>query len=220
MNVAIVETGIANTASVLAGLRRAGADPELTEDASTVRDADALVLPGVGAFAPGMQRLRAEELVEPLRARLREGRPTLAVCLGLQLLCRSSDESAIQPAAPGGAAGAEEVEGLGIIDAHVTRFPDSVRVPQLGWNRVEPSAECTLLKPGYAYFANSYRLEHAPSDWHCARTEHGGSFVAAAERGAQLACQFHPELSGRWGIELLRRWLERAATSLGGQTSC
>ncbi|MCP4246745.1 MAG: imidazole glycerol phosphate synthase subunit HisH, partial [bacterium] len=90
----------------------------------------------------------------------------------------------------------------------VTRFGAGVRVPQLGWNRVEPTPGCVLSQPGYAYFANSYRLVECPTGWRAAYADHGGRFVAALERGPLLACQFHPELSGSWGIALLGRWLE------------
>lgn len=96
---------------------------------------------------------------------------------------------------------------MGVIEAKVTRFGDGVRVPQLGWNIVEPDAGSRFLRPGWAYFANSYRLETSPSGWMAASTDHGGRFVSAMERGEVLACQFHPELSGGWGLGLLERWL-------------
>ncbi len=202
--VVVVRTGTANLASVLAGLTRAGAEPVLTDDLADVQVAARLVLPGVGAFGAAMERLRAHDLVGALAQRVRTGRPTLAICLGLQLLAESSAES------PG-------VAGLGILPARVTRFPDTVRVPQLGWNRVEAEPDCALLTSGYAYFANSYRLAERPAGWRAALAEHGGRFVAALERGPILACQFHPELSGSWGLELLRRWL---ACSTEEQVAC
>ena len=90
-------------------------------------------------------------------------------------------------------------------------FPDGGRAPQFGWNKVTAQAGCRLLQDGYAYFANSYRVRAVPDGWHAATADHGGPFVAAMERGAVLACQFHPELSGRYGIELLRRWIGGAA---------
>ena len=90
------------------------------------------------------------------------------------------------------------------------RFDDSVRVPQFGWNTVEADSSCEVLADGCAYFANSYRLAEVPDGWSGAVCEYGGEFVAAIERGAVVACQFHPELSGRWGLELLSRWLARA----------
>lgn len=192
--VLVVETGSANLASVLAGLSRAGADPRPVGGPSQVASAPFIVLPGVGAFGPAVERLRAGGFDEALRRRIDNGRPTLAVCLGLQLLCRESEES------PG-------VRGLSVIDLPVCRFRGDVRVPQMGWNRVAADPACRLLDAGYAYFANSYRLDTVPAGWSAAATDHGGRFVAALEKGPVLACQFHPELSGSWGIRLLRRWL-------------
>jgi glutamine amidotransferase len=196
--VQVVATGTANMASVLAGLERAGAGAGLTADPREILRAERLVLPGVGSMGAAMSRLSSDGLVESLSARLREGRPTLAICVGLQILCESSAES------PG-------VRGLGVLKARAGRFPKSVRVPQIGWNRVEAGNGCRLVESGYAYFANSYRLEDPPGGWGAAFSDHGGRFVAGLERGAVLACQFHPELSGRWGLALIGRWLEQTA---------
>lgn len=202
-DVVILPTGVANTASVLAAFRRLGASPRLSESLADARAAGHVVLPGVGSFGAAMQRLHALGLVEPLRERIAANRPTLAVCVGLQVLAEASDES------PG-------VAGLGVLPATVRRFPSSVRVPQFGWNRVTAPAGSGLLASGSAYFANSYRLADVPAprpgsgqaSWRGALSDHGGPFVAALERGRVLACQFHPELSGAWGLELLGRWLE------------
>lgn len=190
----MVPTGTANLASVLVGLERAGATPRLVRSAQEIGRAPRVVLPGVGAFAAAMRRLQADGAAAVLAERILAGHPTLAVCVGLQLLCEASEEG------PG-------VSGLGVLPVRVSRFPATVRVPQLGWNRVEPEAACRLLTPGHAYFANSYRLAVVPPGWRAAFADHGGRFVAALERGAILACQFHPELSGLWGQELLKRWL-------------
>jgi len=198
-DVLIVQTGTANTASVMAGLTRVDAAPVLGADPEAIRTADRVVLPGVGALAAAMDRLRADDLVDALRERVATGRPTLAICLGLQLLCESSEES------PG-------VDGLGSIPVRVTRYPDTVLVPQMGWNQVDPDPSCRYLKEGFAYFANSYRLEDVPPGWSAAWSDHGGRFVAAAERGDVLACQFHPELSGALGHLLLTRWIEGGAS--------
>ena len=100
------------------------------------------------------------------------------------------------------------VAGLGVLPCTATRFPDHVRVPQLGWNRVSAVPGCRLLSDGAGYFANSYRLQELPDDWLGAVSDHGGRFVAAVERGAVQAGQFHPELSGRWGHAIIDRWLE------------
>jgi imidazole glycerol phosphate synthase glutamine amidotransferase subunit len=171
----------------------------LSEDAADLRSADCVVLPGVGAFGPAMRRLRESGLVEPLVERIRAGRPSLAICLGLQLLCESSTES------PGEG-------GLGIVPREVTRFESTLRVPQIGWNAVRAPTESRYLTSGYAYFANSYRLPAAPGDWLTSSADFGGPFVAAIERGRVLACQFHPELSGEWGLSVLRRWLHNDGT--------
>ncbi len=192
--VVVVRTGTANLASVLAGLERAGAVARVSEDPGDVDRAGMLVLPGVGTLAAAMAQLDEKGLTGPLRERLLAGRPTLAVCLGLQMLCETSEES-------------EGVAGLGVVKARATRFEGNVAVPQLGWNRVAADAGCRLLDDGYAYFANSYKLDGAPDGWSAATSDHGGPFVAAMERGNVLACQFHPELSGRWGRDLLCRWL-------------
>jgi imidazole glycerol phosphate synthase glutamine amidotransferase subunit len=156
-----------------------------------------VVLPGVGAFAAGIGSLRARELDRALADRVRGGAPTLAVCLGLQLLALESDE------APG-------ERGLGLLEVPVRRFPPAVSCPQLGWNAIRADEDCALLESGWVAFANSFRLTERPAGWACATADHGGEFVAAVERGAVLGCQFHPELSGALGARVLARWCERA----------
>ncbi|HET7632523.1 MAG TPA: imidazole glycerol phosphate synthase subunit HisH [Gemmatimonadaceae bacterium] len=192
---AVIDTGSANLASVLGAVRRLGVAVASTRDPDVVRRADRVVLPGVGAFGNVMQRLAGGGLVDATRERVESGRPLLAVCLGLQVLATDSEES------PG-------VAGLGVLRARVCRFPDTVPVPQLGWNLVEPVPGSALVQPGYAYFANAYHLGGAADGWVAAWATHGVRFVAALERGPQLACQFHPELSGAWGAALLRRWMD------------
>lgn len=209
--VLVIRTGVANLASVVAAFHRLGAETELTSAPERVRDADFVMLPGVGAYAAGMAALggREGELARALISRFSSDRPTMAICLGLQLLAASSDES------PG-------VPGLSIFEtSHVGRFStvdsagQSMKVPQLGWNEVLPDAGARFVTPGFAYFANSYRLSEAPVGWVAMRADYGGSFIAALERGPHLACQFHPELSGPWGQALMGRWLAGA-----GGVSC
>ncbi|MCG3124675.1 MAG: Imidazole glycerol phosphate synthase subunit HisH [Phycisphaerales bacterium] len=198
----IVRTGTANLASVVAALSRQGADPVLTSDAATIDAADVLVLPGVGSFAAAMDALRRADVAEVLTARINAGRPTLAICLGLQVLFEASEES------PG-------VKGLGVVPGEITRFTGAVRVPQLGWNAVACEPSCRVLSDGDAYYANSYRAGHAPAGFAAAWSDHGGPFIAAIERGPVVACQFHPELSGSWGAALIRRWLAAAGPERG-----
>lgn len=190
--VTIIDTGIANTASVSAAFERLGCAPTLTHDPQRIERASLVVLPGVGSFAEGMRSLRASGLDRVLIERVDQGRPLLGICLGLQLLCVASEES------PG-------IEGLGLVDAMVTRFPASARTPQHGWNRVGD---------GHAYFSNSYRLVSIPAGWDGELSDHAGPFVASLRRGNVLACQFHPELSGAWGAALLRSWLESAKEAM------
>jgi imidazole glycerol phosphate synthase glutamine amidotransferase subunit len=196
VSVTIVRTGLGNTASLMAAFARLGVETVLTDDPAVVRSASRVVLPGVGAFGPAMATLRAKGLALAVEERVATGRPLLGICLGLQLLTRQSAE------APG-------VAGLGILDAEVVPFRGGVRTPHLGWNRVTPEATATMLGPGDACFANSYHLDRVPSGMSGAYSEHGGPFVAAVERGSLLGCQFHPELSGRYGADLLRAWVSR-----------
>lgn len=208
--VAVVRTGTANLASVETALRRLGRDVEFVAEADAVARADRLVLPGVGAFAAARKSVARLGLEDALRERMEQGRPTLGICLGMQLMARGSEE------APG-------VPGLGVLDGLAERFGDDVPVPQMGWNRVVPIDGCRIVPEGFAYFANSYRL--APSanpggpeagenpggpeagGWRPAWADYGGRFLAAFERGAVVGCQFHPELSGAYGRLLLSRWL-------------
>jgi len=178
--VEIVATGVGNTASVRAGFARLGWETALVTSPARIREARLLVLPGVGAFASAMARLREFEWVEPLRERVAERRPTLAVCLGMQLLGSGSGE-------------AEDCPGLESVTNQAEEFEPEVRVPHMGWTSVTVSAGCELLENG--------------------ASNHGGEFLAAAEHGPVLACQFHPELSGAYGEALLRRWLAKGDES-------
>ncbi len=192
--VLIVPTGTANLASVVAALRRLGATVRLAERGREILTAGHVMVPGVGAFGAAMARLMGQGFAEALRRRIAMDLPTIAVCVGHQLLFAASEES------PG-------VAGLGILPGTVRRFPEGVRTPQFGWNEVVPEPGCRLVEPGWAYFANSYRAVEAEG-WAVARADHGGPFLAAIERGRVLGCQFHPELSGPWGARLLGRFLE------------
>jgi imidazole glycerol-phosphate synthase subunit HisH len=190
----IIPTGTANLASVAAAFERQGAKPRLAEDAAQIERASHVMLPGVGSFGAAMARLEEQGFAAALQERIGRDAPTICICVGLQLLFESSEES------PG-------IAGLGIVAGGIGRFPPAVRVPQFGWNAIAAERDCRLLEDGYAYFANSYRALAVPAaavGW----AEHGGRFVAGFERGNLLACQFHPELSGAYGAALLGRFLE------------
>ena len=192
----LIQTGIANVASISAAFERIGCKVVLTSDSEVIAKSERVILPGVGAFGAGMKTLEEFNLKAPLKQRIAENKPTLAVCLGMQLLTESSDET------PG-------VSGLGIIHGHVERFAHTLRVPHFGWNQVVASSASRFISTGFAYFANSYRLSTVSLPWLSATCTYGSTFVAAVEHGNILGCQFHPELSGDWGTELLVRWLEQ-----------
>ena len=200
MKVLIVNTGTANIASVAAAFTRLSVEPIVTTDPRCVREAPLVVLPGVGSFGTAMQRLNESGLCDPLLDRVRLQQPLLAICLGMQLLCESSEES------PG-------VSGLGAVSGRLRRFEPPARVPQMGWNQIAPAPGATLLRPATMYFANSYRLDTIADGWTGSTSQYGQTFASAIERGPILACQFHPELSGVDGLDLLRRWLSLAQES-------
>jgi len=190
----IVDSRVANLASIAGAFRRLNATIAVTADPDVVRTAARLVVPGVGAFGAGMTALRARGLDTIIRDLAARGTPLLGVCLGMQMLCEASEETL-------------GVAGLGIIAGTCRRLPSNVRIPHLGWNSVtaEPGARCVT--SGVAAFANSYALCESPDGWTPAWTTHGVPFIAALERGPTVACQFHPELSGAYGAALLERWL-------------
>lgn len=194
----IVRTGTANLASIDAGLKRLGVTTKITNSRDEVEEAKILVLPGVGTLAAAMDALEKADLVTPLRDRIQSNRPTLAVCLGMQLLAAESEEN------PG-------IQGLGCFPGRVRRFPEDKRIPQLGWNNISAPVNCRYLTDGYFYFANSYCLTEVPDGWIGATADYGFRFVAAIERGSILACQFHPELSGENGLSVLKSWLDQNA---------
>ncbi len=191
--VSIINTGVANIASIQSAFMKLGYDTKFVDSTQDVLESKAVVLPGVGAFEAGMSALNLLGIGRPLKERITDGKPTLAVCLGMQLLCESSEES------PG-------VEGLGVVPGSIRRFSPGIRTPHFGWNMVSGSS---YFGTGYAYFANSFRLGDDPGDgWEVATCGHGEPFVAALRKGAVVACQFHPEISGDFGFSILENWLE------------
>lgn len=198
----IAATGAANLASVRAMCARAGVEAVVTDDADLLYRAERALLPGVGAFGAAMARLKPAGLDKALSARIDEGLPTMGICLGMQMLCLSSGES-------------EGVPGIGAIPCVVEKFEGGLPLPQLGWNRIKPAPVDGFLKPGWAYFANSYRIAAAPAGYLSATGFYGEEFAATIEGRFDettgvpriLLCQFHPELSGAWGLDLFSRWM-------------
>ncbi|EIM02056.1 imidazole glycerol phosphate synthase, glutamine amidotransferase subunit [Rhodanobacter thiooxydans] len=195
MSVVLVDAGGTNIGSVRYALQRLGVDAALTADAATIRAADKVILPGVGAAGPGMARLHELGLVELLRS-LQQ--PVLGVCLGMQLLCAHSEE--------GG------TECLGLIPAPVRRFTEApgLRVPHMGWNRLSVRRPHPLLAglgdDDQAYFVHSYAVP--VGDWTLATADYGGAFSAVIAHGNFHGMQFHPERSAAVGARLLKNFLE------------
>jgi glutamine amidotransferase len=195
VNVVLVDAGGTNIGSVRYALQRLGVDAELTADAESIRAADKVILPGVGAAGPGMARLRELNLVDLLRSLTQ---PVLGVCLGMQLLCAHSEEG--------------ETECLGLIPASVRRFAEApgLRVPHMGWNRLvsrQPHPLLTGLGAGdQAYFVHSYAVPLG--DYSLATTDYGGEFSSVIARDNFYGMQFHPERSATVGARLLQNFLE------------
>ena len=195
--IALIDYGAGNLHSVANALKAAGAqDLSITADPDAVRQADRIVLPGVGAFAACMNGLSAiPGMVEAMRTRALDGGvPFLGVCVGMQLLATTSEEFGTHA-------------GLGWIGGTVRRLKPApgITVPHMGWNDVVPVGEHPLLVPGEAYFLHSYAFD---GDHVLATTDHGGPVTAAIGRDNLLGVQFHPEKSQRYGIALLERFLE------------
>lgn len=202
--VAIIDYDAGNVKSVEKALQFLGKETILTRDPEKILAADRVILPGVGAFGDAMQKLRDYGLVEVIRAVTEKGTPFLGICLGLQLLFESSEES------PG-------VPGLGILKGKILRIPDGVgadgkplKIPHIGWNSLDFPGKGRLfegISPQlYVYFVHSYYLK-AEEDIVTARTEYGVSIDAAVEKGNVFACQFHPEKSSETGLSILRNFI-------------
>lgn len=193
MSVAVVDSGGANIASVLHALRRLGVDPVFTADAVTIRAADRVILPGVGAAGRAMELLAGHGLVDVIRE-LRQ--PVLGICLGMQLLFDSSEE--------------DDARLLGLIPARLRRLQESagLRVPHMGWNEVRnlrPDPLTASLDGRWFYFVHSYA---APlGEWTLSTCIHGQPFSAVVRRANFRGAQFHPERSADGGAELLRSFV-------------
>ena len=203
--VAVLDYGIGNLRSAQKALERVGADARLTADSGLIADADAVVLPGVGAFGACMDALRACGLDDVAVEAANDDRPFLGVCVGMQMLYEGSDES------PGAV-------GLGVLPGRLRLLPDTVKRPQMQWNLVDirrPSRLfATVQDPVWVYFVHSYAAD-ADGDSVIATCDYGGPVAAAVERDGLWATQFHPEKSGTIGLELLRGFVDAARLKVG-----
>ena len=195
---AIIDYRAGNLTSVRNALAALGAEASVTNDPAAIRAADHVIFPGVGAAKSAMDNLASFGLVDTLREVTASGKPFLGICLGMQILFEHSEED-------GG------VDLLGVLPGQVRRFPDvpGFKVPEIGWNQVQSSefkVQSSESSGREFYFVHSYYAELGP--YTVGRTEYAGvEFTSMVRKGALLACQFHPEKSGRIGLELLKEFL-------------
>ena len=198
--IAIIDYDAGNVKSVEKALQFLGQAAVLTRDKDILLSADKVILPGVGAFGNAMEKLKQYGLVEIIHQIVNKGTPFLGICLGLQLMFESSEES------PG-------VEGLGILKGRIVRIPekDGLKVPQIGWNDLQFPKESRLFAGfqggEYVYFVHSYYLQAADESDVAATTEYGVHIHAAVERDNVFACQFHPEKSADVGLKILENFV-------------
>jgi len=206
--VTVIDYGMGNVGSVLRALSACGVTPTLTGVPEEVASATRLILPGVGAFADGMEELRRRGLIEPIRSFARTGRPFLGICLGMQMMLGTGEEFGV-------------VAGLGLIAGNVQAITGPRKIPHVGWNRIVPAGvdtdwRDTILDgtgPDAAvYFVHSYAAVPDNPGHLLAHCDYDGCRIAAAIRSGNLyGCQFHPEKSGPVGLHILHNFLNAGA---------
>ena len=198
MSISIIDYGMGNVSSVANMLRKLGDEPTLISDPDGVTRADKLILPGIGAFDNAMTRLSVLGLIEPLRLHVERGKPLLGICLGMQLLCRGSDEG--------------KQVGLGWLDSRAVHFSaldptGRLPIPNMGWNSIEVVRRTPMLdgleSGARFYFAHSYFVPNDASGVIVATAEYGGTYAACVQVGSVFGAQFHPEKSHKFGLKLL-----------------
>ncbi len=193
---AVIDYGGGNLGSLIAALQRRNAAFTVTDDAGTLSEANAIVLPGDGAFGATMQALRERGMDWAITAHIAEKRPFLGICVGMQILFEDSDEFGF-------------TRGLGVLPGHVSRFTAAPRVPHMGWNPLDVTSSHPFVQnlgdEPYAYFLHSYRVPVC--DDAAATSTHGERFTAVVARANVMGTQFHPEKSQRTGARLLDNFL-------------
>jgi glutamine amidotransferase len=208
--IAVVDYGAGNLVSIEQALTTVGARVSIAQDAAALSAADGLIVPGVGAAGPAMDRLRAADLVAPIRDWIAAGRPYLGICLGLQLLFEGSDE--------------DGATTLGILPGRTVLLEDAPTLPHIGWNQVDRRRDHPIFAgiPDAAdfYFVHSYAGSLAPeaTDAILAETTHGGTFTSAVARDNVVGVQFHPERSGIDGLRLLGNFAALVTADARGVT--
>ena len=205
--IAIIDYDAGNLRSVEKALNYLGEEAVITRDYDTIIGADGVILPGVGAFGDAMGNLYKYGLVDVIREVAASGTPFLGICLGLQLLFESSEES------PG-------VEGLGICKGQILRIPDceGLKIPHMGWNSLQYDHPGRLFRgipeESYVYFVHSYYLKAADPEIVTASTHYSTRIHASVEQGNVFACQFHPEKSSETGLAILKNFVQMTKEGL------
>lgn len=196
--ICIIDYGAGNIESVRKAFEHIGAEVVVSADPKVLMNCEGAVLPGVGSFGDAMDNLRASGFETPIREYIASGKPFLGICLGLQLLFESSEES------PGAV-------GLGVLKGKILRIPaaEGLKIPHMGWNSLNVKADEGIYRgvgeAPYVYFVHSYYLK-AEEDIVTATADYGVTIHASVAKGNLWACQFHPEKSGKVGIALLENF--------------
>lgn len=194
--IAIIDYGMGNLRSVQKAFEFVGHNAVVTDDISVIRRAEKVVLPGVGAFGDAIKTLREKQIDKEIYNIVKEDKPFLGICLGMQLMFDKSYEHG-------------EYQGLGIMPGEIVRLPETVKIPQIGWNNLDIKMRSPLFdnlpESPYVYFVHSFHLEtSAPVV--SATTFYGKEIQVAAQKGNTFALQFHPEKSGDIGLEILKNF--------------
>lgn len=198
--VAVIDYDAGNIRSVEKAVEALGKQAVVTRRPEEILTADHVILPGVGAFGDAMEKLRKYELAGVIRETAARGTPFLGICLGLQLLFDSSEES-------------EGVEGLGILPGRIVRIPEGkdLKIPHIGWNSISYPHQGRLFagipEQSYVYFVHSYYLQASDPAIVTAATDYGTCIHASVEKDNVFACQFHPEKSSDVGMQILRNFI-------------
>lgn len=199
--IAIVDYDAGNIKSVEKAVQYLGEEAVITRDRDVIMASDKVILPGVGSFGDAMGKIREYGLENVIYDVVDAGKPFLGICLGLQLLFKTSEES-------------PEATGLGIIDGEILRIPDApgLKIPQIGWNNLEINPKARLFKGlpenPYVYFVHSYYLKAKNPEDVAASTFYSTQIHASVEHGNVFACQFHPEKSSEVGLKILKNFIE------------
>jgi glutamine amidotransferase len=192
----IVNYGVGNLRSIRKGLEKSGAQVQITHNPTELRNADAIVLPGVGAFAPAVKNML--HIAKVVAEDVDNGKPILGICLGLQLLFTRSNEGGL-------------VKGLDFISGEVIKLPKSVKTPQMGWNTIDFARSHPLLDGikdhSYVYFVHSYYPQPTDPDLIVTTTEYGVKFASMVAKKNLFATQFHPEKSSKTGLIMLKNFV-------------